>query len=85
MKREARRAVIYEGRVAVICVYRGEIIEHVFIGRNREEALRLFGESTVREEVKEFVEDPTLLEQCAVVGQAIEDKAKRNSMGRIEH
>ncbi len=85
MKRETRRAVVYEGEVSVVCVFRGEILEHVFIGENREEALKEFNESPVKEEVKEFVEDHSLLEQCAVVGRAIEDKAKRNFMGRIEH
>jgi len=34
LKRESRRAVLYVGSIAVICVFRGEVLEHVFFGED---------------------------------------------------
>jgi len=82
LKRESRRAVLYVGSIAVICVFRGEVLEHVFFGRTKEEVFQAFESSSVKGESPSFSEDPELLEQCKVVAIGVEDKAKRIKRAR---
>ncbi len=85
MKREKRRAVLVGSSIYLLCVFRGEFIEHVFFGRSEDEVLSELKESGVEGEVKGLNEDPELIEVCRNVLSLVEEKLKRNGVLTSNH
>ena len=77
MKGESRRAVLVRDELYSLCVFRGELIEHVFFGRNQEEVVLQAKEQGVEGEIKGLSNDSELVEVCLGLLKQVEEKLKR--------
>ena len=77
MKGESRRAVLVKDEFYSLCVFRGDLIEHVFFGRNQEEVILQAKEQGVEGEIKGLTNDSVLVEICLNLLKQVEEKLKR--------
>lgn len=77
MKVESRRAVLVKDEFYSLCVFRGDLIEHVFFGRNQEEVILQAKEQGVEGEIKGLTNDSVLVEICLNLLKQVEEKLKR--------
>ena len=81
MKGESRRAVVVKDEFYSLCVFRGDLIEHVFFGRSQEEVFLQVKEQGVEGEIKGLNDNPELVEICLGLLKQVEEKLKR--IGRL--
>ena len=77
MKDESRRAVLVKDELYSLCVFRGDLIEHVFFGRSQEEVILQAKEQGVEGEIKGLSDDSELMEVCLGLLKQVEEKLKR--------
>lgn len=77
MKGESRRAVLVKDEFYSMCVFRGNLLEHVFFGRSQEEVALQAKEQGVEGEIKGLSDDPGLAEICLGLLKQVEEKLKR--------
>ena len=77
MKVESRRAVLVRDELYSMCVFRGNLLEHVFFGRSQEEVGFQAKEQGVEGEIKGLSDDPELVKVCLDLLKQVEEKLKR--------
>ncbi len=76
-KKERRTAVFVEGKISAICVFRGHFLEHLFLGKTRDEVFLQFNNSSVKKEVNDFSPSPDLEEMCRFIVEKISQKINK--------
>lgn len=77
MKVESRRAVLVRDELYSMCVFRGNLLEHVFFGRSQEEVVLQAKEHGIEGEIKGLSDDPGLVKVCLDLLKQVEEKLKR--------
>ncbi|BDC19738.1 hypothetical protein [Acidianus sp. HS-5] len=77
-KKERRTAVLVEGKITAICVFRGQFLEHLFLGKTKNEVLLQFKNSSVSKEVNDFSSSSSDLEEvCRFIVEKISQKINK--------
>mgnify|MGYP001773181955 FL=1 len=77
MKVESRRAVLVRDELYSMCVFRGNLLEHVFFGRSQEEVVLQAKEHGIEGEIKGLSDDLELVKVCLDLLKQVEEKLKR--------
>lgn len=79
LKKETRKAVVssYQDKLYIICVFRGFFLEKIFFGESKEEVISYFNSSSVKEEVKTFVDSGEEVEICNSLAEQIGRKLNK--------
>ncbi|MQL55221.1 DNA-directed RNA polymerase subunit M [Acidianus ambivalens] len=77
-KKERRIAVLVEGKeISAICVFRGQFLEHLFLGKSKEEVLSQFNNSSVSKEITSTSASNDLEEICRFIVEKISQKINK--------
>jgi hypothetical protein len=80
MKKESRKAVVTSSSntsLFALCVFRGNFLEKIMFAKSKEELLNLFNNSSLKGEVKAFVNDGEEVEICNMIVDKIGRKLNK--------